>query len=168
MFIIYKGDKKPMVSSYLAFYTLVVFIIVFGIVLPIFDNIKPLKKFISFRWSIIVILLAVLIGVVIDFSHITDNVRMAIVIGTMVISCLYIVIRTAEKMAFNGYSFGIKKFVVQKGDAKAEVQLEEVEHDHNTKNSKSKDDDEEDDVPNSGLEDVVNENEDSTEQDKKD
>lgn len=113
-----------MVSSNLAFYTIVSFVVVFGVIIPVLDKVKIFKPFVSFRWSVIVVLLAALIGVVIDFSHLTDDVRLAIVIGAIIVSGGYVLIRTFEKLVFNGYTFGLKKISVQKGDVSAEADFE--------------------------------------------
>lgn len=113
-----------MVSSNLAFYTIVSFVIIFGVIIPVLDKIKIFKPFVSFRWSVIVILLAALFGVVIDFSHLTDEVRLAIVIGSIIVSGIYVLIRTFEKLVFNGYTFGLKKISLQKGDVSAEADFD--------------------------------------------
>ena len=113
-----------MVSSNLAFYTIVSFVIIFGVIIPVLDKIKIFKPFVSFRWSVVVILLAALFGVVIDFSHLTDEVRLAIVIGSIIVSGIYVLIRTFEKLVFNGYTFGLKKISLQKGDVSAEADFD--------------------------------------------
>lgn len=128
-----------MVSPDLAFYTIVLFVLVFGVIIPVLDKIKIFKPFVSFRWSVIVVLLAALIGAIIDFSHLTEDVRLAVVIGAIIVSGGYVLIRTFEKLVFNGYTFGLKKISVQKGDVSAEADFEINKKENEQKNETNND-----------------------------
>lgn len=107
-----------MLSPDTATIIVVAFLIVFGIVMPILN--KKLPKFISYRWSVIVVILALLIGAVLDFGELSDEVRYALVIGALVISGGYILLRTVEKALANGWLRGVR-LDVRKGDASASL-----------------------------------------------
>ena len=107
-----------MISPEIATIILIVFIILFGVVLPILNRRAP--KYVSYRWCVIVVLLALLIGAVIDFGALPDDARSAILIGGLVISGAYIVLRTIEKALANGWLRGAR-IEASKGDISVKV-----------------------------------------------
>lgn len=114
-----------MVNPDIALYTVLGFLVVFGIIIPIADRLPCLRKFVSLRWCLVVTFIAVLLGVIIDFSHITETVRLAVVVGVLIIGGLYIIFRSLEKMMANGWNLGITNIEVSKGDIKANLKMEE-------------------------------------------
>lgn len=105
-----------MLSPDIATIIVVAFLVVFGVILPIFN--RKLPKFISYRWCVVVVILALLIGAVLDFGALSDEVRYALIVGALVISGGYILLRTIEKALANGWLRGIR-LDVRKGDASA-------------------------------------------------
>lgn len=106
---------------------MIVFIVLFGVCLPILDKIPFISKFVSFRWQIMVVLLAVLLGCVLDFSHLNDNVRHTTIIAILVISGLFIIIRSVEKFIMNGWTLGIDKIKLEHNNTKAEIDINDKE-----------------------------------------
>lgn len=96
----------------------VAFLIVFGLCLPILNRAAP--KFVSYRWCVVVVILAVLIGVVIDFGGLSEDTRRDIIIGALIIAGGYIFLRTIEKALANGWFRGMR-LDVRKGDASASI-----------------------------------------------
>lgn len=113
-----------MLSPDVATVVIVSFLVVFGIVMPIFN--RKLPKFISYRWSVIVVILALLIGAVLDFGELSDDVRYALTVGALVISGGYIFLRTIEKALANGWLRGMR-LDVRKGDASASLSADKEE-----------------------------------------
>ena len=60
-----------MISPVVATVILVAFILIFGVGVPVLDRKVP--KYISFRWCVVVVILALLIGAVIDFDVLSDE-----------------------------------------------------------------------------------------------
>ena len=114
-----------MIDAYPATIIMAVFMIIFGIVLPIMDKSKRFGKFISLRYAVLVVFLAMALGVILDFSHLENNVRMTVVLGTMIVGGIFILIRTWEKAASKGWSIGIRKIEASKGDAKVTVDVDD-------------------------------------------
>ena len=83
---------------------MVSFILVFGVGVPILDRKAP--KYISYRWCVIVVALALLIGTVIDFEVLSDDARKIVLVGGLVIAGVYVVLRTIEKVLANGWLKG--------------------------------------------------------------
>lgn len=102
-----------MISPTAATAIVISFLVVFGVILPIFN--RKLPKFISYRWSVIVVILALLIGAVLDFDALSDNVRYALIVGSLVIAGGYILLRTVEKALANGWLRGAE-IEAEKGD----------------------------------------------------
>ena len=93
-----------MISPIFATIIMVSFILIFGVGLPILNKKAP--KYISYRWCVIVVVLALLIGAVIDFEVLSDDARRVILIGGLVIAGAYILLRTIEKVLANGWLKG--------------------------------------------------------------
>jgi cell division protein FtsW (lipid II flippase) len=93
-----------MISPVIATIIMVSFILVFGVGVPILDRKAP--KYISYRWCVIVVALALLIGAVIDFEVLSDDARKIVLVGGLVIAGVYVVLRTIEKVLANGWLKG--------------------------------------------------------------
>lgn len=93
-----------MISPVVATIIMVSFILVFGVGVPILDRKAP--KYISYRWCVIVVALALLIGAVIDFEVLSDDARKIVLVGGLVIGGVYVVLRTIEKVLANGWLKG--------------------------------------------------------------
>lgn len=101
---------------------IVVFILLFGVGLPILNKKAP--KYISYRWCVVVVVLALLIGSVVDFDVLSDDARKTILLGGLIIGGLYIVLRTVEKALANGWLRGAS-VEIEKGDAKVKLSAKE-------------------------------------------
>lgn len=101
---------------------LIVFILLFGVGLPILNKKAP--KYISYRWCVVVVVLALLIGAVVDFDVLSDDARKTILLGGLIIGGLYIVLRTVEKALANGWLRGAS-VEIEKGDAKVKLSAKE-------------------------------------------
>ena len=110
-----------MVNPIIATSIVVAFIVAFGIVLPILDKHAP--KYISYRWSVVVVVLSLLIGAVIDFGELPAEPRRILLLGGLIIVGGYIVLRTVEKILANGWHRG-STITASKGDIKLEVKSE--------------------------------------------
>ena len=107
-----------MISSTSATLILLGFLILNAVILPILD--VKLKDYISFRWTALVVLLAMGVGALIDFSHLSDEARRIILLGVVICVPIWIALRTVEKLALKGY---VGKISVKKGDASADIDL---------------------------------------------
>lgn len=115
-----------MIDAFTATIILVAFIVLFGVALPILD-IKH-SKFISYRWCVIVVVLALLIGAVVDFNILSDEARKIVLVGGLVIVGVYVALRTIEKALSKGWLKGAS-IEVKKGDLSATVKSEKDEED---------------------------------------
>lgn len=94
------------------------FILIFGVLVPILNKKAP--KYISYRWCVVVVLLALLIGAVIDFGELNDTARQIVLVGGLVVSGLFVLLRTVEKALANGWLNGAQ-IEAKKGDISVKV-----------------------------------------------
>jgi hypothetical protein len=117
-----------MLTSSLAVWILLGLAVVLAIIIPILNSVERFSNFISLRWSCVAILLLIMVGVVIDFEHLADNTRDIVLRGGLIVIGLYLVLRTGEKVLYNGWLKGINlKGSIQKGDLKASAELKQTD-----------------------------------------
>lgn len=102
---------------------MICFLLIFGIFLPVLEIIPRVKKCVSLRWATVVALLAIMIGALLDFSHLSETFRISVAIGVMIICGIFIIIRSYEKISANGWNLGVDRVKVEKGEIKAEIDL---------------------------------------------
>ena len=93
------------VDAYMATWITLAILAFLLIVVPLFERVPMLKDCISRRWVIVTITTTLMLSVVINFQHLNDSVREAIVIGGFIVGIAYIFIRSIEKWLANGWSF---------------------------------------------------------------
>lgn len=124
-----------MVSPTFATIVIISFLILFGIVMPILN--KKFPKFISYRWSVVVVILALLIGALLDFDSLSEEVRHCLLVGGLIIVGSYVALRTIEKALANGWLRGAE-IEASKGDIKFTGKFGQNPNEDNTKTKESK------------------------------
>lgn len=112
-----------MIDSYTATSVIVGFLIIFGVLLPVLERIPKVKDIISFRWAVVVIYSALAIGVTLDFSHLDNSVRFVIVIGGIILSAIFLIVRSIEKAAVNHWKLPRTRVGIKKGNVSAELSV---------------------------------------------
>lgn len=107
-----------MIDPIFATIIILVFIIIFGVGVPVLNKKAP--KYISYRWSVIVVILGLLIGAVVDFKDLSDESRKIVLIGGLIIGGVYVLLRTIEKILSNGWLHG-SSIVAKKGDISLQI-----------------------------------------------
>lgn len=110
-----------MVDSYTATSVVIIFLVVFCVLIPILERLQKIREFISLRWMLVVVYSAMCLGVLIDFSHLDNSVRFAVVIGGIVLSAIFLLVRSIEKAMFNNWSMPRFRSKLSKGDVQAEL-----------------------------------------------
>ena len=112
-----------MIDSYTATSVLIGFLIIFGVLLPIVDKIPKIRSIVSFRWTVVVIYSAMCLGVIIDFEHLDTEVRFLVVLGGIVLSAIFLFVRSYEKASINDWKIPHVRSSLQKGDIQAELSV---------------------------------------------
>ena len=89
-------------------------------IIPLLDGSKRFGRFISLRYSLIVITTLMALGCVLDFSHLGESSRNIAIMGGLILIGIFVIVRSLEKIKLGGRTFEIK---VQKGDTSAEAKL---------------------------------------------
>lgn len=111
---------------------IIAFLVIWGILIPIVGGIPKIKEIISYRYLIIIVFLACMIGVVINYHDLDSSIKSAVIIGTAILSGLFILLRSFEKICANGWlSKKDIKASVSKGDIKAEIDVKEKDSEKN-------------------------------------
>lgn len=100
-----------------------VFFFVYAVVIPLLDASERFSKFISLRYFTALIPLFMLVAVILDFSHVSENCRLAVIIGGLVVALVFIVARSIEKAAFGAKRITLKG---EYGKVRGEVQVEDM------------------------------------------
>lgn len=101
-----------------------VFMVVYTVLIPVLDASERFGKFISLRYYTALIPLFMLVAVILDFSHVSENCRLAVIVGGLVVALVFIVARSIEKAAFGAKRITLKG---EYGKARGEVQVEDMQ-----------------------------------------
>ena len=82
-----------------------------------------IKDFISLRWILVAIYSAMCLGVILDFSHLDNSVRFAVVVGGIVLSAIFLLVRSIEKAITNNWNIPKIRSKLSKGDVQAELSV---------------------------------------------
>lgn len=95
------------------------FLILFSFIIPLAA--RFLK--ISFTWTLVIIYLGILFGIIFDFSHLTNEVRMILAIGSILVSVAYILSHVSEKARARGEQLRLPEVHVKKGNTHMDVKF---------------------------------------------
>lgn len=112
---------ESMIDSYTATSVVIIFLIIFSILIPILDRLPKIRDFISLRWILVAVYSAMCLGVLLDFSHLDNTTRFTVVIGGIVLSALFLLVRSVEKAMFNDWKMPGFRSKLSKGDVQAEL-----------------------------------------------
>ena len=107
-----------MISATVTTIILICFVFLYGFVIPILD--VKAKSFMSLRWASLVVILALGVGALLDFEHLSDDCRKIVLLGVVITVPIWIALRTVEKLAMKGY---VGKITARKGDASVDIDL---------------------------------------------
>ena len=89
-------------------------------VIPFLDSSKRFGKYISLRYTLVVVTTLMALGCVLDFSHLGESSRNITITGGLALVGIFVLVRSLEKLKLGGRTFEIK---VSKGDTTAEAKL---------------------------------------------
>lgn len=101
--------------------------------LPLIEIIPRVGKIVSLRWAIVAIVVTLMVAVILDFSHLSDDIRKTVIVGGLCTGGLWIVARSVEKALFNGFFAKAGKVEIDVDDKKLTIENAEVgekEEDH--------------------------------------
>lgn len=96
------------------------------LLIPIVEKIPVLGKVVSLRWAVVCVSMVLSVAVIVDFSHLSDDIRHTVLIGGFIISGAFMVFRSVEKWLYNGWIFKTGRVEARLGD-KATVSVDGVQ-----------------------------------------
>ena len=109
-----------MISPILATIIILSVSVLLMVVIPMLDASKKFGKYISLRYTLVVVVLAMALGCVLDFSHLVESSRNIVLTGGFVIVGLFVVVRSLEKIKIGSKNFEVE---IHKGDLGASAKL---------------------------------------------
>lgn len=90
-------------------------------VVPFLDGSKRFGKYISLRYTLVVVTTMMALGCILDFSHLTESSRNIAIMGGLILVGVFVIVRSLEKL-----KLGSKKINVtaKKGDIEIGASLE--------------------------------------------
>ena len=134
------------INPYTATYISIGLIAFLLIVVPLCERIPWIGECVSRRWVVVAVILTLMVAVVIDFSHLENNIRMAIIVGGFITGGAYALARSFEKAMAKGWSFSAGKLTgnwAQKSvtveDVKVEKEKDEPDSDKSAESKTAED-----------------------------
>ena len=112
-----------MISPILATIIILSVSVLLMVVIPMLDASKKFGKYISLRYTLVVVVLAMALGCVLDFSHLVESSRNIVLTGGLVLVGLFVVVRSLEKIKIGPRNLHM---TAKKGDIEVSAA---VEHD---------------------------------------
>lgn len=90
-------------------------------VIPFLDQSKRFGKYISLRYTLVVITTLMALGCVLDFSHLTESSRNVTITGGLVLVGIFVAVRSLEKLRLGSRTVHI---TAKKGDIELGAEIE--------------------------------------------
>jgi len=90
-------------------------------VIPFLDSSKRFGKYISLRYTLVVITTMMALGCVLDFSHLTESSRNITITGGLILVGVFVAVRSLEKLKMGSRTV---RMTAKKGDAELSAEIE--------------------------------------------
>ena len=100
-------------------YFLVGFLLLFVVIIPVLHRLIKL----SITWFLVVIYLAILFGVVVDFSHLTNEIRIILAIGSILVTLSYIYSQACKEASQRGEKLPTPEISLENRDHKLKLKF---------------------------------------------
>lgn len=95
------------------------------VLIPLLDGSKKFGKYISLRYTLVVVALTMALGCILDFSHLVESSRNIVLAGGFALAGLFVVVRSLEKCKLGAKLMNRKiELEVAKGDASIKTKIE--------------------------------------------
>lgn len=98
------------------------FLVLFSVVMPLVARFTK----ISFTWTLVIVYLGILFGVILDFSHLTNEVRMILAVGSILVSVAYILSHVSEKARARGEQLRLPEMNLKNGNTRVNVKFSDA------------------------------------------
>lgn len=91
------------------------------VIIPLLDGSKRFGKYISLRYTLVVVALTMALGCILDFSFLIESSRNIVLCGGLVLTGLFVVFRSLEKCKLGARTVNI---TAKKGDIELSATME--------------------------------------------
>lgn len=109
--------------------------VLYAVIIPILDKCKWFKNFISLRWLTVLLYLTAMIAVILDFSHLQTETRNIVIIGSIILSAIFVLVRSLEKINFQRLDHIRTELEFKDLKTKIEIKNKENENNNTTINN---------------------------------
>ena len=114
-----------MITPLLATITIIASALFLLVIIPLLDGSAKFGKYISLRYTLVVVALTCALGCILNFSHLQESSRNIVLCGGLALTGLFVVVRSLEKCKL-GAKLANKKIEleVSKGDTNIKTKIE--------------------------------------------
>lgn len=129
------------ITAYHATYIAIALLAFLLCIVPLFEKIPKLGDCVSRRYVLCVVFVVMAFACILNFNSLDTSIKSTVIIGALVVSTLYVVIRSCEKWLYAGFFAKAGKVEVDVDDKKLTIENAEVGKKDAQKSNDQKSDD---------------------------
>lgn len=114
------------ISAYHATYIAIALLAFLLCIVPLFEKIPKLGDCVSRRYVLVVVFVVMAFACILNFNSLDTSIKSTVIIGALIVSTLYVVMRSLEKWIYSGFFARAGKIEVDVDDKKVTVENAEV------------------------------------------
>ena len=114
------------ITAYHATYVAIALLAFLLCIVPLFEKIPKLGDCVSRRYVVVVVFVVAALACILNFNSLDTSIKSTVIIGALIISTLYVVIRSLEKFLYAGFFARAGKVEVDVDDKKLTIENAEV------------------------------------------
>lgn len=95
-------------------------------IVPLFEKIPKLGDCVSRRYVIVVVFVVMALACILNFNSLDTGIKSTVIIGALIVSIIYVCVRSIEKWLFAGFFARAGKIEVDVDDKKLSIENAEV------------------------------------------
>lgn len=114
------------INAYTATYIAIALLAFLLCIVPLFEKIPKLGDCVSRRYVIVVVFVVMALACILNFNALDTSIKSTVIIGALIVSTIYLCVRSIEKWLFAGFFAKAGKIEVDVDDKKLTVENAEV------------------------------------------
>lgn len=114
------------IGAYHATYIAIALLAFLLCIVPLFERIPKLGDCVSRRYVVVVVFIVMAFACILNFNDLDTSIKNTIVIGALVVSTIYLCVRSIEKWLYGGFFAHAGKVEVDVDDKKLTIENAEV------------------------------------------
>lgn len=114
------------ITAYHATYISIALLAFLLCIVPLFEKIPKLGDCVSRRYVIVIVFLVMAFACILNFNTLDTSIKSTVVVGALIVSTIYLCVRSLEKWLYAGFFAKAGKIEVDVDDKKLTVENAEV------------------------------------------